>query len=92
MHITKSTEKQTKKSTKKDFGTFKKIAAIRIQVKPLNKIKVFKVDCRKKTARLQRMKNTQSEIKLIKLGKNFGTTYCLGCKDYLIILSHKKQN
>ena len=37
------------------------------------------------------MKNTQSEIKLIKLGKKFGTTYSLGCKDYLIILSHKKQ-
>ena len=37
MHITKSTEKQTKKSTKKDFGTFKKIATIRIQVKPLTK-------------------------------------------------------
>ena len=29
------------------------------------------------------MKNTQSEIKLIKLGKQHGTTYCLGCKDYI---------
>ena len=28
------------------------------------------------------MKNTQSEIKAIKLGKKCGTTYCLGCKDY----------
>ena len=28
------------------------------------------------------MKNTQSEIKLIKLGKQHGTTYCLGCKDF----------
>ena len=28
------------------------------------------------------MKNTQSKIKPIKLGKRLGTTYCLGCKDY----------
>ena len=28
------------------------------------------------------MKNTQSKIKPIKLGKRSGTTYCLGCKDY----------
>ena len=28
------------------------------------------------------MKNTQSTIKPIKIGKQSGTTYCLGCKDY----------
>ena len=28
------------------------------------------------------MKNTQSKIKLIKIGKQFGTTCCFGCKDY----------
>ena len=28
------------------------------------------------------MKNTQSKIKPIKLGKRHGTMYCLGCKDY----------
>ena len=28
------------------------------------------------------MKNTQSKIKLIKTGKQPGTTYCLGCKDF----------
>ena len=28
------------------------------------------------------MENTQSKIKLIKTGKEIGTTYCLGCKDY----------
>ena len=28
------------------------------------------------------MKNTQSKIKPIKTGKELGTTYCLGCKDY----------
>ena len=28
------------------------------------------------------MKDTQSKIKLIKTGKELGTTYCLGCKDY----------
>ena len=28
------------------------------------------------------MKNTQSKIKPIKLGKRLKTMYCLGCKDY----------
>ena len=28
------------------------------------------------------MKNTQSEIKPIEIGKTNGTTYCFGCKDY----------
>ena len=28
------------------------------------------------------MKNTQSKIKPIKTGKEIGTMYCLGCKDY----------
>ena len=28
------------------------------------------------------MKNTRSKIKPIKTGKELGTTYCLGCKDY----------
>ena len=28
------------------------------------------------------MKNTQSKIKAIKIGKQLGTTYCFGYKDY----------
>ena len=28
------------------------------------------------------MKNTQSKIKPIKIGKQSGTTYCFRCKDY----------
>ena len=28
------------------------------------------------------MKNTKSQIKPIKIGKQSGTTYCFGCKDY----------
>ena len=28
------------------------------------------------------MKNTQSKIKPIKNGKQSGTTYCFGCRDY----------
>ena len=28
------------------------------------------------------MKNTKSKIKPIKVGKQSGTTYCFGCKDY----------
>ena len=29
------------------------------------------------------MKNTQLKIKPLKIGKQTGTTYCLGCKDYM---------
>ena len=36
------------------------------------------------------MKNTGSKTKPIKTGKEIGTTYCLGCKGYTDILSHKK--
>ena len=28
------------------------------------------------------MKNTQSKIKPIKIGKRLGTTYCFGCKNF----------
>ena len=28
------------------------------------------------------MKNTQSKLKPTKIGKEPGTTYCLGCKDF----------
>ena len=28
------------------------------------------------------MKNTQSKIKIIKIGKQPGTTHCFGCKNY----------
>ena len=42
---------------------------------------MFKICCSKNIAKLQRMKNAQSEIKPIKFGKRPGTTYCLRCKD-----------
>ena len=40
------------------------------------------MDCQKYVAKLQKMKNTQSTTKPIKIGKQPGTTYCLGCKDH----------
>ena len=40
------------------------------------------MDCHKHFTKLQKTKNTESEIKLIKIGKRPGTTYCFGCKDY----------
>ena len=40
------------------------------------------MDCQKHFTKLQKMKNTQSEIKLIKIGKRPGTTYSFGCKDF----------
>ena len=38
--------------------------------------------CQKHFTKLQKMKNTQSKIKPIKIGKQSGTTHCFGCKDY----------
>ena len=32
---------------------------------------------------ITKMKNTQSKIKPIKIGKQSGATYCFGCKDYM---------
>ena len=43
---------------------------------------MFEINCQRYFAKLQKMKNTQSKIKLIKIGKQPGTTYCFGCKDY----------
>ena len=40
------------------------------------------MNCQKYFAKLQKMKKAQSTIKSIKIGKQPGTTYCLGCKDY----------
>ena len=40
------------------------------------------MDCQKHFTKLQKMKNTQPDIKLIQVGKQSGTTYCFGCKDY----------
>ena len=40
------------------------------------------MDCQKYFTKLQKMKNTQSELKSIKIGKRPGTTYCFGCKDF----------
>ena len=40
------------------------------------------MDCQKHFTKLQKMKNTQSEIKLIKTGKKPETTYCFGWKDF----------
>ena len=41
------------------------------------------MDCQKCFTKLQKMKNTQSKIKPIKTGKELGTMYCLGCKDFI---------
>ena len=40
------------------------------------------MDCQKLFIELQKMKNTKSKIKPIKIGKQSETTYCFGCKDY----------
>ena len=76
----------------KGFNIFKEINKIhrhikkflidKIQVKSLNNNKAIKKVVKKHFIKLQKMKNTQSKIKAIKIGKQLGTTYCFGCKDY----------
>ena len=65
-----------------NWWSFKKIARIRIQIKFLNKIKGLKLGCQKHFTKLQKRKNPQSKLKPIKVGKQSGTMYCFGCKDY----------
>ena len=48
-----------------------------------DKIKRIKTICQKHFTKLQKMKNTQSKIKPIKVGKQSGTKYCFECKDYM---------
>ena len=46
--------------------------------------------CQKHFTKLQKMKNTQLEIKLIKTGKRPATAYCFGCKDFTHTFRHGK--
>ena len=48
----------------------------------INKSKCLKCIVKKHFNKLQKLKNTQSEIKPIKIGKRPGKTYCFGCKDF----------
>ena len=50
---------------------------------------MFKLDFYKYFTKLQKMKNTKSEKKTIKIGKQPGATYCFGCKDYTQIFRPK---
>ena len=45
-------------------------------------IKLLKTICQKHFTKLQKLKNTQSKIKPVKVGKQSGTTFCFGFKDY----------
>ena len=49
------------------------------------------MDRQKHFAKIQMMKNIQSKIKPIKIGKQPGRAYCLGCKDQRRILDKKKK-
>ena len=40
------------------------------------------MDCQKHFTQLQKIKNTKSQIKPIKIIKRPGTTCCFGCKDF----------
>ena len=69
-HIIKSKEEKLKSKFAKELLSY--TSSIFIPLKP---IKYFVT---KMLPTLQNMKNTQSEIKPIKIGTRFGTTYCFG--------------
>ena len=72
MHISKLHEKN---AVDEAINKIEKIVAV-------TKIKRIETVCQKYFTKLQKMENTQSKIKPIKIGKRPGTTYCFGCKDY----------
>ena len=55
-----------------------------------NKIKRIKTMCQKHFTKLQKMKNTQSEIKPVKLEKDLEQRIVLGVKIWPIILGQEK--
>ena len=55
-----------------------------------DKIKRIKTVCQKHFTKLQKMKNTKSKIKPIKIGKRLGTTYHFGYKDYTLNFRQEK--
>ena len=67
--------KAVNKAINKITDDFEKIVAVA-------KLKELKLYAKKHFTKLQKMKNTKSKIKPIKIGKQSGTTYCFGCKDY----------
>ena len=79
-------------STKKSLidGLSKRLAELEFKSNHSIKSKVFKIDCEKDFTKLQKMKNTQSAIKPIKIGKRQEQRTVLGLKVLHIILSHKK--
>ena len=70
----KEKNKRKRKQNKRTRRRNKKIKT------SINKLKC--ISFQKCFSKLKRMENTQSKIKLIKTGKQPGTTYCLGCKDF----------
>ena len=56
----------------------------------VKKLKELKRYAKKHFAKLQKMKNTQSEIKPIKIGKKTWNNIFLGANSLHIILAHKK--
>ena len=76
LHISKLREKNVVNGViNKITEDFEKIVAV-------TKSKELKRYCQKHFNKLQKMKNAQSEIKPMKIGKRLGTTYFLGFKDF----------
>ena len=82
-HIKKSNQKLTEQLTKKSLNDDLSKRLLELEFKPNHSIKrkCLKWIVKKILPDYKEWK-TQSRIKLIKTGKEIGTTYCLGCKDY----------
>ena len=80
MHISKLRKKNA--ANKANNKAINKIAEDFEKNSCSDKIKRIKTICQKYFTKIQKIKNTQSEIKPITIRKRLGTTYYLGCKDY----------
>ena len=84
MHIDESTKKQTKVSTKKSLFDDLSKRLLELEFKQHNAIKskCLKWVVKNILVNYKKWKKTQSEIKLIKIGKRPRTMYCFRCKDF----------
>ena len=74
LHEENATNKANNKAINKIAEDFEKLVAV-------TKLKELKRYA-KSITKLQKMKNTQSTIKPIKIGEQSGSTYSFGCKDF----------
>ena len=73
--IRKKVKQKDKRKRKQNIRTRRRNKKIKTSI---NKLKC--ISCQKCFTKIQKMKNIQSKIKPIKIGKQSRTTHCFGCR------------